>query len=56
MAKRTRRKITNPSTLYKMSLSHQGKRNGMSGKHHTATTRKKISEALRKYWQTIYIE
>ena len=43
--KRIRRKLSE-STKFKMSLAKQGKKNPMSGKKHSDSTKRKISKAL----------
>ena len=40
------REITNQETLNKMSLAHQGR-------IQTQSTRQKISQSMRDYWQTV---
>lgn len=52
MAKRVTRKVTD-ETKRKMSASHKGSRNGMWKRKHTATTKRRISEELLRYWQHI---
>ncbi|MDE5723499.1 MAG: hypothetical protein K2H99_04860 [Paramuribaculum sp.] len=55
MGKRIRRKLST-STRYKMSLAKQGTKNPMAGKHHSESTCKKISQALKEYWRLIPLE
>lgn len=55
MAKRIRRKLTE-ATKFKMSVAKQGSKNPMSGKHHSEDTRRKISQALKRYWRHIPLE
>ena len=50
MAKRTTRKVSD-ETKRKMSAAHKGSKNGMYKRKHTATTKRMISEALRRYWK-----
>lgn len=52
MGKRVRRNLST-ATKFKMSLAKQGSKNPMKGKHHSENTKKKISEALKRYWQTL---
>ena len=52
MGKRIRRKLST-ATRYKMSLAKQGSKNPMYGKHHSESSRKKVSQALREYWRQI---
>ena len=55
MGKRIRRKLST-ATRYKMSLSKQGSKNPMYGKHHSPNVIKRISEALKEYWRQIPFE
>lgn len=50
MAKRTTRRVSD-ETRRKMSAAHRGSKNGMYKRKHTATTKRMISEALKRYWQ-----
>lgn len=50
MAKRVTRKVSD-ETKRKMSAAHKGSKNGMYKHKHTATTKRMISEALKRYWQ-----
>ena len=50
MAKRTTRRVSD-ETRKKMSAAHRGNKNGMWKHKHTATTKHRISEALKRYWQ-----
>lgn len=50
MTKRVTRKVSQ-ETRRKMSAAHMGKKNGMYKRKHSATTKWRISEALRRYWQ-----
>ncbi len=50
MAKRATRRVSD-ETRKKMSAAHKGNKNGMWKHKHTATTKRKISEALKRYWQ-----
>lgn len=44
--RRKYREVTNQETLNKMSLAHQGRTQ-------TQSTRQKISQSMKDYWQTI---
>ncbi|MBO6254503.1 MAG: hypothetical protein J6O49_12775 [Bacteroidaceae bacterium] len=50
MGKRTTRRVSQ-ETRQKMSTAHKGSKNGMYKRKHTATTKRRISEALKRYWQ-----
>ncbi len=50
MTKRVTRKVSD-ETKRKMSAAHKGRKNGMWKRKHTATTKRRISEALKRYWQ-----
>ena len=50
MAKRTTRRVSQ-ETRQKMSAAHRGSKNSMWKHKHTATTKRRISEALKRYWQ-----
>ena len=52
MARRKNRQVST-ATKFKMSLAKQGTKNPMSGKHHKEDTKRKISEAMMKYWRGI---
>lgn len=52
MARRRNRQVST-ATKFKMSLSKQGTKNPMSGKHHKEDTKRKISAAMIKYWRGI---
>ena len=52
MGKRVRRSLSS-GTRFKMSIAKQGKKNPMSGKHHSQETKKLISERLKEYWKNI---
>ena len=56
MAKRTRRKVHNPATLYKMRVAKLGSKNPMHGKHHSKETVEKIRKKLLEHWKTIIID
>lgn len=52
MAKRVTRHPSD-ATRQKMSAAHKGAKNGMYKRKHSATTKRRISEALKRYWQHI---
>lgn len=52
MARRRNRQVS-AATRFKMSIAKQGTKNPMSGKHHKEDTKRKISEAMVKYWRGI---
>lgn len=54
MATRRFRKKASEATKLKMKIAHQGRRNGMFGKHHSQSTREKISASMRDYWNWIH--
>lgn len=41
------------ATRQRLSESHRQARNGMWKKHHSETTKRRISEALKRYWSKI---
>jgi hypothetical protein len=51
--KRYRRKASD-ATRFKMRISKLGRNNPMYGKHHTETTKQKISRSMKKYWDGVY--
>ena len=53
MTRRYRRKASE-ATRYKQSLSHQGSRNGMYGRHHTQHSKNQISRSMREYWKWVH--
>lgn len=53
MTRRYRKKASE-ATRFKMKIAHQGRRNGMFGKHHTQTTKDKISKSMHEYWDWIH--
>ena len=52
MARRRNRQVST-ATRFKMSISKQGTKNPMSGKHHDDETKRKISQSMLKYWRSI---
>ena len=55
MGKRMRRGAST-ATKYKMRLAKLGSRNLMYGKHHTETTKKRISQSMKNYWRSLYFD
>lgn len=53
MSRRYRRKASD-ATRFKMSIAHQGRRNGMFGKHHSQSTKEQISKSMRDYWTWVH--
>lgn len=56
MAKRTRRKVHNPTTKYRMSIKKRGSLNPMYGKHHSDETKEKIRKKLLEHWGNVVID
>lgn len=52
MLKRSRRKVSD-STRFKMSIAKQGRKNPMFGRHHSQTSKQRISKSMKKYWDNL---
>ena len=50
-----RKRIRRTATKFKMRLAKLGSKNPMYGKHHTETTKKRISESMKNYWRSLYL-
>lgn len=53
MAKKRVRRALSTATRYKMSLAKQGSKNPRYGIHLTDLQKKRISESMKRYWQSI---
>lgn len=53
--KRIRKKATTETRL-KQSIAKRGTNNPMYGRRHSEFTKQKISRAMKKYWENLYLE
>lgn len=53
--KRIRRKLSD-ATKFKMRIAKLGSKNPMHGKHHSESSKQRISKAMKEYWRLIPLE